>query len=290
MEVKKVCVVGCGTMGNQIAIQCALHGYAVWSYDVNAQAVERAAAFLESWIPGRLEKGKLTQQQAEELRGRLHYTNELPLAAEDADIVIEAVPDVAEIKKSTLREVDRYTPEHVIYASNSSYLCSSVFADAVRKPERVANFHFFNPALVMKLVEVVRGEHVAEETIQTLMEFARSIGKTPVLVKKEIYGFLVNRIFSAITKEACFLLDQEVASVEDIDTAVKLGLGHPMGPLELLDMTGIDLEYHILMERFHMTQNPADRPSTALVEHYARGEYGRKTSKGFYNYEQGSDK
>jgi 3-hydroxybutyryl-CoA dehydrogenase len=131
---------------------------------------------------------------------------------------------------------------------------------------------------------VVQGPHVADATVETIFEFIKSISKTPVLVKKEIYGFIVNRIFSAITKEACYLLDQGVASIEDIDIAVKNGLGHPMGPLELLDMTGIDLEYDVLMEKYRMTGQLADKPSPAIVERYARGEYGRKSKKGFYNY------
>ena len=138
---------------------------------------------------------------------------------------------------------------------------------------------------------MVQGPHTSKETVEQLMEFARSIGKTPVLVQKEISGFVVNRIFSAITKEACYLLDQQVASLEDIDMAVKKGLGHPMGPFELLDMTGIDLEYNVLMEKFRTTMDPADRPAAALVERYAQGAYGRKTGRGFYTYgEQGETK
>jgi 3-hydroxybutyryl-CoA dehydrogenase len=137
----------------------------------------------------------------------------------------------------------------------------------------------------MKLVEVVQGPHVSDETVKTVFAFVQGIGKTPILVKKEIYGFVVNRIFSAITKEACYLLDQGIASVEDIDLAVKNGLGHPMGPLELLDLTGIDLEYDVLMEKYKMTGELSDKPSPALVEHYAKGEYGKKSKKGFYSYE-----
>jgi 3-hydroxybutyryl-CoA dehydrogenase len=154
----------------------------------------------------------------------------------------------------------------------------------VKHPENVLNVHFFNPVLIMKLVEVVQGPHVSDETVEKVFEFAKAINKTPILVKKEIYGFVVNRIFSAITKEACYMLDQGVASIEDIDTAVKNGLGHPMGPLELLDMTGIDLEYDVLTEKYRMTGDLADKPSPAIVERYARGEYGRKSKKGFYDY------
>ena len=144
--------------------------------------------------------------------------------------------------------------------------------------------HFFNPALVMKVVEVVKGPHTSPETVDTVYEFTKAIGKDPVLVQKEIYGFIVNRIFSALTREACYLVDLGIASPEDIDKAVKGGLGHPMGPLELLDLTGIDLEYNVYMEKFRMTQDMADRPAACLTERYARGEYGRKTGKGFYEY------
>lgn len=290
MNIAKVLVVGCGTMGGQIAMQTALCGYEVYAYDLKPDVVEKARTYSENWFAGRVAKGKMTAELAQAAQERLTFTGDLPLAAQEADLVIEAVPDVARIKRSVLSQVDQYVPERAIYGSNSSYLVSSVFADAVRHPERVANFHFFNPALIMELVEVVQGPHTARETVDVLMEFARSIQKSPVLVKKEIYGFVVNRIFSAITKEACYLYDQGVADLEDIDRAIKKGLGHPMGPFELLDMTGIDLEYNVLMERFRNTMNPADRPAAVLVEHYARGEYGRKTNKGFYEYEEGGRK
>ena len=136
----------------------------------------------------------------------------------------------------------------------------------------------------MKLVEVVKGPHVSEETVKTVFDVCTRLNKIPVLIKKEIYGFVVNRIFSAITKEACYLLDQDVASIEDIDQAVKNGLGHPMGPFALLDLTGIDLEYNVLMAKYQNSRDVADKPSPTVVEHYARGEFGRKTGKGFYTY------
>lgn len=285
MRINNVTVIGCGTMGNQIAMQAALCGYRVKNYDLNRDMLKKAEKFAGDWLASRVSKGKMAQETAAEVQSRLVFTDCLEDAGAGADLVIEAVPDILEIKKQVLSGIDCYTPDHTIYASNSSYIVSSLFADAVRSPDRVVNFHFFNPALVMQLVEIVRGPHVSDETINTMMEFAVSIKKTPVLVKKEIYGFVVNRIFSAVTKEACYLLDQGVASAEDIDLAVRKGLNHPLGPLELLDMTGIDLEYHVLMERYRMTGNPADKPSAAIVEHFAKGEYGRKTGKGFYRYE-----
>jgi 3-hydroxybutyryl-CoA dehydrogenase len=144
--------------------------------------------------------------------------------------------------------------------------------------------HFFNPALVMKLVEIVQGEHVSETTAATVMDVARRMGKIPVLLRREIYGFLVNRIITAINKEAFSLFEMGIASYEDIDLAVENGLGHPLGPFRLMDLTGIDLAYDIGMERFRETGEPADRPSPTVVEKYARGEWGRKVGKGFYEY------
>ena len=284
-EIKKVAVVGAGTMGNQIAMQVANSGFTVACYSRKETTVQAAVKFAAGWYTKNVEKGKMTKEAAEEAQDRLSFTNDLKVAVTDADIVIEAVADIVEIKKKILAEIDSYTPDHTIYASNSSYIVSSKFADAVKRPEKVLNVHFFNPALIMKLVEVVQGPHVSDETVETIFEFSKAIDKTPVLVKKEIYGFIVNRIFSAITKEACYLLDQGVASISDIDLSVRNGLGHPMGPLQLLDMTGIDLEYDVLMEKYRMTGDLSDKPSPAIVERYAKGSYGKKSKKGFYEYE-----
>ena len=284
MIIKKVAMVGAGTMGNQIAMQVAIAGYEVYCYSRKEATVANARSYSDLWFAKSVGKGKLTDEIADQAKSRLKFTTDLKEAVTDADIVIEAVSDVLKTKKEILVKIDQYSPDHTIYASNSSYIVSSLFADSVKHPENVLNVHFFNPALVMKLVEVVQGPHVSDDTVETVFEFIKSINKIPVLVRKEIYGFIVNRIFSAITKEACYMLDQGVASIEDIDTAVKNGLGHPMGPFELLDMTGIDLEYDVLMEKYRMTGELSDKPSPAIVERYARQEYGRKSKKGFYNY------
>ncbi len=284
MEIKKIAMVGAGTMGNQIAMQCAICGYDVTCYSRRQTTVDKAQAFSDKWFAGRVAKGKMTQEEVDDIQSRLVFTSDLEKACTGADLVIEAVADVIDTKRKVLAQVDAITPDHTIYASNSSYIVSSLFADAVKHPENVCNLHFFNPVLVMKCVEVVRGPHVNPEVIDAMVEFVKSIKKVPSVVNKEIYGFIVNRIYSAITKEACYILDQGVASVEDIDNAVKNGLGHSMGPLELLDMTGIDLEYDVLMQKYRMTGDLADKPSPAIVEHYAKGEFGRKSGKGFYEY------
>lgn len=235
MEIKKVAVIGTGIMGRQMAMQTALSGYTVFCYSRKQATVDDAAQFAANWFSKRVAKGKMSPEEAEAVQKHLNFTTDIKMAATDADFVLEAVSDAVEVKKKILKQLDALTPEHCIYASNSSYIVSSRFADAVKDPSKVLNVHFFNPALVMKVVEVVKGPHVSQETFDTAFHFVESIGKTPVTIEKEIYGFVVNRIFSALTREACYLVDAGIASPEDIDKAVKGALGHAMGPLETLD-------------------------------------------------------
>jgi len=286
MEIKTIGVVGAGNMGRQIALQCALSGFKVYCTDSLAPVLKSAESFAGHWLSDRVEKGKLQASEVEKIKKRLCFTDDLTVAARDADLIIEAIIEILEAKWALFRKLDKICPPHTILATNSSYIVSSKIADATNRPDKVLNMHFFNPALVMKLVEIVQGPHASDETVNTVMEVSRALGKSPTKVNKEIYGFICNRMFSAITKEACFLLDLGIASIEDIDNAARSGLGHPMGPFQLLDMTGIDLEYNVIMERFQETLSPADKPSPCLVERHARGEYGRKTGKGFYHYEK----
>jgi 3-hydroxybutyryl-CoA dehydrogenase len=165
-------------------------------------------------------------------------------------------------------------------------IVSSKIADATQRPSQVCNMHFFNPALVMKLVEVVQGPHVSDETAQLAMQLCERIGKVPIHIKKEVWGFVLNRIFSAISREAMWILEMGVASFEDIDKACVYGAGHPMGPFRLNDLTGLDLSYDIGMEKFRESGDMAMLPSPQLVERVARGEYGQKTGKGWYDYTQ----
>lgn len=284
MEIKTIGIIGAGNMGRQIALQCALSGFEVYCTDTIAMVLQGAEAFSRKWLSDRIAKGKMTEGEARTVCAHLHYTANLAEAAKGADLIIEAIIEILETKRALFKELDKLCPPHTILATNSSYIVSSKIADATNRPDKVLNMHFFNPALVMKLVEVVQGPHVSDETVEAVVAVSRALGKVPTRVNKEIYGFICNRMFSAITKEACHLLDLGIASIEDIDNAAKNGLGHPMGPLQLLDMTGIDLEYHVSMERYQDTRNLADKPSPSLVERYARGDYGRKTGKGFYDY------
>jgi 3-hydroxybutyryl-CoA dehydrogenase len=283
-DVKNITVVGAGNMGHQIATLCAIKGYKTVCTDVKEDVLKKAEAFVDKYLPGRVIKGKLTEEQARQARDNIRFTQSLDDAAKEADYVIEAVLEVVDLKRKIFADLDRITPDHAILATNSSFIVSSKIADATKRPEKVCNLHFFNPALVMKLVEVVQGPHTGDETVGISMELCRNLEKVPVHLKKEVDGFLLNRIFRAINHEALWLLDMGVASVEDIDKACVYGAGHPMGPFRLNDLTGIDLAHTMAMESFKATGDPAQRPSPSVVEHYVKGEYGEKTGKGWYDY------
>ncbi len=283
-DIKKICVVGAGNMGHQISILAAIYGYRVSCVDVSEKQLQKAREFAEKYLPDRVAKKKLTEDQARQALGNLEFTADINRAAGDADFVIEAATEKLELKKNIFNKLDQVAPPHAVLATNSSFIVSSMVADVTGRPEKVCNMHFFNPALIMKCVEVVKGPHTSEETSTITMELARHLNKEPVELQKEIYGFLVNRILSAINNEALYLLDQGVASAEDIDSAVVNALGHPMGPFKIQDLTGIDLTYHIMMERYRETGDPADKPSPTVVEKYVKKEWGRKTGRGFYDY------
>lgn len=283
-DIKNICVVGAGNMGHQIALQAAICGYKVKCFDVNQETLKKADAFVDSYLPGRVEKGRLTTEQAQAARGNIQFVDSLESAAGDADFVIEAATEVLSLKRKIFADLDRIAPKHAILATNSSAIVSSKIADATQRQDKVLNMHFFNPALVMKLVEVVKGPHVSDESADLTMELCRVFQKVPVLLKKEVDGFLLNRIFAAISREASWLLEMGVAEVEDIDNACVYGAGHPMGPFRLNDLTGLDLSYIMRMEKFRETGDPADLPNPRLVEHYMKGEYGEKTGKGWYDY------
>ncbi len=284
MEINRIAVIGAGNMGHQIAICTALSGFQVRCMDSNPDILNKAIAFADNYLDERVTKGKLSEEAANQTRTNLTFVSNLEEAAKDADLIIEAIIEKLDIKRQLFADLDKICPAHTILATNSSYIVSSKIADATNRPDKVCNMHFFNPALVMKCVEVVKGPHVSDETVETVMEVAKKMSKTPVLLHKEIYGFLVNRLLQATRKEALNLLDMGVASFEDIDTAAKNGLGYPMGPFELLDLTGIDLAYHVGTEKFKETADPTDKPSPTIIKKFEKGEFGKKVGKGFYEY------
>lgn len=283
-DIKNICVVGAGNMGHQIALQSAICGYQVKCFDVNQETLKKADRFVDDYLPGRVKKERLTQEEADAARARIRFVDTLEEAAGDADFVIEAATEVLDLKRKIYADLDRIAPAHAILATNSSAIVSSRIADATQRPDKVVNMHFFNPALVMKLVEVVQGPHVSDETADVTMALCEALKKVPVRLKKEVDGFLLNRIFAAINREANWLLEMGVAEVEDIDNACVYGAGHPMGPFRLNDLTGLDLSYIMAMEKFRASGDTADLPGPRLTEHYVKGEYGEKAGKGWYDY------
>lgn len=287
MAIGKVCVVGGGAMGRQIALNTALHGVETVLTDVSAKVLAEGEEFNERWLSERVAKGKLPEARAGEARRHLRYEADLDAAAKGCDLAIEAIVEDLGIKQKMFERLDRACPPGAILATNSSTIVSSKIATATRRPAQVANLHYFNPALVMELVEVVQGPHTSAETAQALMEFCRRTGKTPILLRKEIYGFVANRLLHAIRREALHLLDQGVATVEEIDLAAEKALKHPMGPFRLQDFTGIDISYGASMSRFKESGDAADRPHPLIEEKVKKGELGRKTGKGWYAYPDG---
>lgn len=284
MKINNIAVIGAGNMGHQIALCAALSGFKVTCTDMDVAVLNNAIQFADTYLSERVVKQKLTKEAAEQARKNIAFVFTIEEAVVSADLVIEAIVEKLAIKRKVFAQLDKLCPSHTILATNSSYMVSSKIADATSRPEKVCNMHFFNPALVMKLVEVVKGPHVSDETVEAVMNAAHRMSKTPVLLHKEIYGFLVNRFLQATRQEALKLFDMGIASHEDIDTAVKNGLGYPMGPFQLLDLTGVDLAYHTAMEKYGESGDAADRPSPTIVEKFTKGEWGKKVGKGFYNY------
>jgi 3-hydroxybutyryl-CoA dehydrogenase len=283
-DVKNIAVIGAGNMGHQISTLCAMYGYRTTCTDVSQEILKKADSFVDTYLQGRVQKGKLSQDQAKQVRADISFTPSLEEAVKKADYVIEAAIEVLDVKRKLFADLDRLAPPHAILATNSSRIVSSRIADATRRPAKVCNLHFFNPALVMKLVEVVAGPHTAEDTAEVSFQLCNKLDKVPILIKKEVDGFVLNRLLGALMKEAMWLHDMGIASFEDIDKACVYGAGHPMGPFRLMDLTGIDLEYTMRMEAFRRTGDRADLPSPAVVERYTRGEYGEKAGKGWYDH------
>jgi 3-hydroxybutyryl-CoA dehydrogenase len=287
-NVHRILVVGSGAMGSQIGMVCALAGYDTVVQDIDPEALRRAETQLHTRLDRNVEKGRMTREQVDAAFAKLTFATDLDAAASTADLVIEAASERLEVKRKIFAQLDKAAPPHAILTTNSSTITSSQIADATGRPDRVANMHFFNPALVMACVEVVRSPATSDNTFDTVLELARRLGKQPVALHKEIPGFVANRILHALRDEAIFLLEDGVASFEDIDIACRTALGHPMGPFELMDLTGIDIAYHAKLARHAVSQDPRDLPSRTVTERYERGDLGRKTGRGFYNYEEPS--
>ena len=271
-------------MGAQIGLQCATHGYDVWLVDTADEALERAGAMCTKVLDTQLEKGQITAEQQEAFLGRIHSATEMREAASKADLVFEAVPERLELKREVFGRLDAICPEHTILATNSSSIRVSAIEDATTRPDRVLNTHFYPPVWQRTIVELMRGTQTSNETNDRVSRFARGIGMTPLIVRKESTGFLFNRVWRAIKKECLHLVDEGVASHEDVDRAWMIALGSPAGPFGLMDMVGLDVVRDIEMVYYGESGDESDAPPKLLLDKIAKGELGVKTGKGFYAY------
>ena len=279
---EKIFVLGAGTMGAGIVQSFAQKGYEVIVRDIKDEFVERGLAGINKSLSKLVSKGKMTEEVKEDILSRISGTTDMNLAA-DCDLVVEAAVENMKIKKEIFAELDKICKPETILASNTSSLSITEVASATSRPEKVIGMHFFNPAPVMKLVEIIRGMATSQETFDAVKELSLAIGKEPVEVA-EAPGFVVNRILIPMINEASFILQEGIASVEDIDTAMKFGANHPMGPLALGDLIGLDVCLAIMDVLYNETGDTKYRASSTLRKYVRAGWLGRKTGRGFYNY------
>ncbi|MFJ9384388.1 3-hydroxyacyl-CoA dehydrogenase family protein [Peribacillus sp. NPDC101481] len=284
MAIQTIGVVGAGSMGSGIANLAAMNGFTVILCDIEDSYLENAIKRIGKFMDKSVARGKMTENQKQETLGRIQTTTLLE-EMKDADVVIEAVLEDLNLKKEVFSALDQIVREGVILATNTSSMSITEIAAATQHPERVAGMHFFNPAQLMKLVEVVRGYQTSDETVEELKALSKQLTKEPVEVKKDTPGFIVNRIMIPQFIEAIKLLEEGVASAEDIDKAVTLGLNYPMGPFTLQDFAGVDIGYHV-MEYFKEEFNDDHFAPPLLLKQLVRaGRHGKKTGAGFYDYE-----
>ena len=284
MAIQKVGIVGFGQMGSGIAQVCAMAGFDVLAREIDQRFIDGGMKRVDSSLARVVRSGRATEDAAKAARGRIRGTTSLAEFA-DRDLVIEAVIEVIDAKREVFGELDRVCPAPTIFASNTSSLSIIEIATATRRADRFAGLHFFNPPVMMQLVEVVRALTTSQATIDALKDFVTRLGHQPV-VCSDTPGFIVNRLMVPIMLEAVRALESGVATVEDIDKAVKLGLRHPMGPFELIDYTGIDINYHVANVFFEEFKDPKWAPPALLKRMYLAGQLGVKTGKGFYEYDE----
>lgn len=270
-------------MGSGIAQVAAANGWDVVLRDITDEALTRGRSAIEKSTAKLVEKGSLSQSERESALGRITTTTELAAAAE-ADIVVEAVYEQVEVKRELFAELDRICREDAVLATNTSAIPITNIAAATERPESVVGTHFFSPVPLMKLCELVRGRHTTDEALATARSFAESVGKTCVVVNRDVAGFVTTRLIAAFVMEAVRLYESGVASAEDIDTACKLGFGHAMGPLATTDLTGVDILRHATMNIYDETGDPKFFPPETLTRMVAAGDVGRKAGRGFYDY------
>ena len=286
MDVRSVAVVGAGTMGAGIAQVCAQTGWKTRLYDTFPEGLTKGMAAIEAFWDKGIERGKTTSDQKAEWSGNLRAVNNLTEAVEGADLVIEAVPESMQLKQDIFAELERLAPSHAILATNTSGLPISEIAQSTGCPDRIIGMHFFNPVPLMSLLELVRHDAVSEETIAAAQSIGSAMGKTTILVR-DVPGFATSRLGVVLGNEAFRMLAEGVASATDIDNAMRLGYRHPMGPLELSDLVGLDVRRDILNNLADAFDDESYRPHPLLDQLVEAGDFGKKTGKGIYDWTSG---
>lgn len=286
-SIERVAVLGAGTMGHGIAQVSAASGFRVALFDTSAEQLERALGRVRANLEKGIQRGKVTAEERDRTLGNLRAESDLEAVAADADLVIEAVPERMEIKREIFGRLDRSAPASAILASNTSSLSVSEIAAATGRPAAVVGLHFFNPVHIMRLLEVVRGQETSDATLAASLDFARRIGKEPIVVT-DTPGFASSRLGVVLGLEAMRMVEQGVASPQDIDTAMELGYNHPMGPLKLTDLVGLDVRLGIA-EYLHSTLGGEQyHPPEILRRMVEEGKLGKKSGRGFYDWEEGA--
>ncbi len=283
MEVKKPFVVGVGIMGAGVGQLCAQKGYDVTVVDTSEEIVEKAKAKVSAGLNRRIEKGKITQEEMDSVLSRMNWSTDLELA-KDSDFVVEAIFENIEVKKEVFQKLDSICSPETILASNTTALSISEIASATSRPDKVIGMHFFNPAVIMKLVEIIRGDETSDGTIETTKEFAEKLGKVPIVMAKEAPAGIVSRVLGGLLNEATAVYADGIASAEDIDEAMKLGAGLPMGPLALIDMIGLDIHMAKMETLYGKLKDERYKPLEIIKKMVAEGKLGKKSGEGFYKY------
>lgn len=287
-RVKKVGVVGCGTMGSGITQVCAQSGYQTIVSETNEELLKRGIASIESFLSKGIARGKITQQEKESTMAKINGVNDLKYFS-DCDLIIEAVSEDLNLKKKIFADLDRICPKHTILGTNTSNLCIMEIASVTKRPEKVLGLHFMNPVPLMKLVELARSIVTSNDTLEVAKEFTKSLGKE-FIIASDTPGFIVNRLNSPFLINAIRMFENGIGSIEDIDKAATLALGHPNGPFTLMDFGGLDMMYGSVKQRYEELPIPEFMPPPLLKRMVLAGRFGRKTGKGWYEYNDKGEK
>lgn len=282
MLLKNIVVVGAGVMGREIAYVAAISDFSVTLVDVNTDTLENARAAVNKLFAKVVSKGRLSAEKAQTAKENLTYIADLPQAASSADLIIEAVPEKAIIKKQVFATMEQYAPDSCIFATNTSTMSPTEIASFAKRPSKTIAMHFFNPVHKMKLVEIIRGLETSDETVAAILRIAEQMGKETVAIN-EFPGFVTSRISALVGNEAFYMLQEGLGTPEDIDKAIKLGLNYPMGPFELVDLVGLDVRLNNL-NYLHEKLGEKYRPAPLLEQYVKAGRLGRKTGRGVYDY------